>query len=48
MLSASFTGIVILLVAMKFPLRLQQLLKPSAVGADDGDDTIRRIEPQAG
>lgn len=46
-LSTTFTGVVILLVALKFPLRAQELLGPSAVRPDDGDDTIRRLSEHA-
>lgn len=46
-LSATFTGVVILLVALKFPLRLQRLIRPSAVRPEDGSDIVTRATSQA-
>lgn len=46
-LSATFTGVVILLVALKFPLRLQRLIRLSAVRPEDGSDIVTRATSQA-
>lgn len=46
-LSATFTGVVILLVALKFPLRLQRLIRASAVRPEDGSDIVTRATSQA-
>ncbi|TJZ97599.1 hypothetical protein FA951_03695 [Dermacoccus nishinomiyaensis] len=44
---AGFTGVVILLVALKLPLRLQRLIRPSAVRPEDGSDIVTRATSQA-
>lgn len=41
-LSATLTGLVIVLVAVRFPLRLQQLLGPDAVREGDFHDLVER------
>ena len=41
-LSASLTGLVIVLVAIRFPLRLQKLLRPAAVVPSDYHDAVER------
>lgn len=45
-LSATFTGVVVLLVALRFPLRLQRLVRPGAVRPEDGSDIVTRATSQ--
>lgn len=44
-LSASLTGLVIVLVAIRFPLRLQRLINASAVRESDTHDLVERPTP---